>query len=60
MNGNKDSMVRLGAGVRAYAYRVKNQERVALHLRQGTEVIDLSAEQMQRFARSLGELAEST
>lgn len=56
MNDNKDSMVQLGAGVRAYAYRVNGQERVALHLRQGTEVIDLSVEQMQRFARSLGEL----
>ncbi|WP_288858170.1 hypothetical protein [uncultured Corynebacterium sp.] len=56
MGDNKDSMAQLGAGVRAYVYRVNNQERVALHLRQGTEVIDLSVEQMQRFAHRLGEL----
>ncbi|QXB17871.1 hypothetical protein SAMN04488531_1708 [Corynebacterium coyleae] len=57
MNNNKDTMARLPAGMRAYAYRASNQARVALHLPHGTEAIDLSAGQMQRFAERLGELA---
>lgn len=58
VNNNKDTMARLPAGMRAYAYRFDDQARVALHLPHGTEAIDLSAEEMYRFAERLGELAD--
>lgn len=60
MNNNKDTMARLPAGMRAYAYRFDDQARVALHLPHGTEAIDLSAEEMYRFAERLGELADES
>lgn len=58
MNNNKDTMAQPAIGVRAYAYRANNQERVALHLPKGAEALDLTVDQMKRFVQSLGELLD--
>lgn len=51
-------MAQPAIGVRAYAYRANNQERVALHLPKGAEALDLTVDQMKRFVQSLGELLD--